>query len=106
MSKRAVIIVSQNTFRDEEFLETRKILDNRRISTSVAAPTKDSAFGQQGTEVKPDMSLSEVNPQNFDAVIFIGGKGSIDFFNSPDIFKIVNGFYSAGKVVSAIDIAP
>jgi protease I len=56
--------------------------------------------------VKPDMLLKEVNIQDFDAIIFIGGAGAAEYFDDPVAHKLAKDAYASGKIVAAICVAP
>lgn len=106
MTKRAIFILAPTDFRDEEFLEPRQILEARNVQINVASQTRNRAIGKLGTEIEPDLALPEINPKNFDALIFVGGAGAVDYFNSLDVFKLIQDFSKAKKILSAISIAP
>ena len=105
MSK-AVFIIAQNNFRDEELLEPKRILADRGIVTKIAAKTKNKATGKLGTEIEPDLAVPEIKVKDFDAIIFVGGPGAVQYFNDQDVFKLVKEFKEAGKILAAICIAP
>src|SRR3989338_3546164 len=106
MSKKAVFIIAQNGFRDEELLEPKAVLDDRGIKTKVASQTRKKALGKLGTEIEPDLALAEIRPQDFDAVIFVGGPGAVEYLADPLAWNLAKGFKQAGKVVAAICLAP
>lgn len=105
-TKKAIFIVAQNNFRDEELLDTRAVLASRGIVAQVAAKTKHRAVGKLGTEIEPDLALAEIEVKDFNAVIFIGGAGSREYFNDPVVLKLAKDFKAAGKIIAAICIAP
>ena len=58
-------------------------------------------------KTKNTLPLSEVNPEEYAAVYFVGGKGAIyDFPNNPHIQSIVREYYQSGKVVGAVCHGP
>ena len=51
--------------------------------------------------------LSEVNPDDYHAVYFVGGKGTMfDFIDNPDITRLVEHFYNHNKVIAAVCHGP
>lgn len=106
MSKRAVFIVSQNNFRDEELLEPQAVLESRGIETKVASRTTDVALGKLGAEVTPDLKVADISVDDFEALIFVGGPGATVYFEDQSAWKLARDFAGAGKVVAAICIAP
>ncbi|OGY47693.1 MAG: hypothetical protein A3J65_01060 [Candidatus Buchananbacteria bacterium RIFCSPHIGHO2_02_FULL_45_11b] len=106
MPKKALFIVAQKNFRDEEFLIPKEILEKRGIKTAAAAKAKSPALGKLGAEVMPDLALAEVQAKDFDAVIFVGGTGARDYYDDLEALKIARDFKAAGKILAAICAGP
>ena len=104
--KKAVMIIAQENFRDEELLEPKRILQEAGIVVKVAARSLKQASGMLGARVTPDIMLQDINLQDFDAVIFVGGRGASIYWDDPVAHKIADDAHSANKVVAAICIAP
>ena len=104
--KKVVMIIAQDNFRDEELLQPKSVLEKAGIIVKVASRTKQDASGMLGAKVKPDMMLEEINVQEFDAVVFIGGSGASTYWDDPLAHKIASDAHSANKLVAAICIAP
>lgn len=106
MSKKAVFIIAQDGFRDEELLEPKKVLDDRKIETKVASKTRHKATGKLGLTLEPDLAIPEIEIEDFDAIIFVGGSGAANYFSDADVLKLAKDFNVARKVLAAICIAP
>ncbi|MFH1586641.1 MAG: DJ-1/PfpI family protein [Candidatus Diapherotrites archaeon] len=104
--KKAVFVVSQNMFRDEELFEAKEELDNAGIETKVASLTKETATGKLGGTVKPDLAINEISAKDFDAIVFVGGGGSTVYFGNQAALKLAREFFEKKKIVAAICIAP
>jgi protease I len=103
---RALFIIAQNNFRDEELLEPKKVLDSNQVETRVACKTKSSATGKLGRQIEPDLALDQVEAKDFDAIIFVGGSGAQEYFDDHQALGLAKDFYKAKKIVAAICIAP
>lgn len=58
-------------------------------------------------KVTHTLLIDDVNPADYEAVYFVGGKGAMfDFPDNPAIKKIVKQLYQNGKVVSAVCHGP
>lgn len=106
MSKKAVFIIAQNGFRDEELLKPKELLEDREFEVAVAAPKQEKAVGKLGAEVEPDLSWDEVSVDDFDAIAFVGGPGMREQLENPTALKLAKDFAQAGKIVAAICVAP
>lgn len=104
--KRVVMIIAEKDFRDEELLDPESVLDNQGAIVTVASTTLDSVMGMQGTSVHPDMLVKDINPENWDAVVFVGGVGASQYWNDSTAHRIAKGAMESGKILGAICIAP
>ena len=104
--KKVVMIIAQDNFRDEEFLQPKSILEKAGIIVKVASKTRQDASGMLGAKVKPDITLQEINVQEFDAVVFVGGSGASTYWDDSLAHNIASNAHSANKLVAAICIAP
>lgn len=104
--KSVVMIIAQDNFRDEELLQPKRILEEGGIIVKVASRKRQEARGMLGARVMPDMTLQDIDVQDFDAVVFVGGGGSSTYWDDPLAHKISCEAYSANKIVAAICIAP
>ncbi len=106
MDKRVVMIIAHRNFRDEELLETKKVLEDAECSVKIASTDTIPARGMFGAFVKPDFTLDRVVVDNYEAVIFVGGSGSEVYFNNPTAHLVARETYEKKKVLGAICIAP
>lgn len=104
--KSVLMIIAPRDFRDEEFLEPREILASAGVDITVASTTTDKATGMFGAEVTPTVTVGEVEPDDYDAVLFIGGSGSAVFFEDQEAHRVARQTVEQGKILGAICIAP
>lgn len=104
--KKAVFVTAPQMFRDEEYVEPKAILENAGIEVKTASTVVGEIYGKIKIRAQSDMLVSAVNPDDFDAIVFIGGPGSSVYFKDEGVHKTAKKFYDSGKIVSAICIAP
>lgn len=104
--KKAVMIIAQDGFRDEEFFLPKEILEKQGIEVKVASTALTQAKGMLGAEVKPDILVSDIDVTDFDAIIFVGGIGASQYWDDPIAHKLAQEAYNRNKIVAAICIAP
>lgn len=105
MAKIVLVIAPQN-FRDEELFHTKEELEKAGHETVIASKAMGEATGRMGGKATPEIELSAVKESDFDAIVFVGGGGSNVYFNDPTALGLARKFAGAGKIVSAICIAP
>mgnify|MGYP000070307231 CR=1 FL=1 len=58
-------------------------------------------------KVNNSIPLADINPDDYEAVYYVGGKGTMfDFPNNPDIQRITKALYNDNKVISAVCHGP
>ena len=105
--KSVLMIVAKQNFRDEELAEPRAVLRQAGAKVTIAASALRESVGMLGLErVTPEITLEEVDPTAYDAIIFVGGQGASEYWNDKTAHRIATQAHEAGKVVAAICIAP
>lgn len=104
--KKIVLVIAHKDYRDEEYELTRKALEEAGISVSVASTDISDAEGVKGGSAKVDILLREVEADNFDGIVFIGGPGSKNYMGHAVASNLAREFMSKEKIVGAICFAP
>jgi protease I len=106
MSKRVLMVIAPHDFRDEEYFETRKVLEDAGVEITVVNSTGQPSKSMFGKIVKPDKNFYDVGSDEFDAIVFVGGSGASVYFNNRQAQNLAREFNESGKIVAAICIAP
>jgi protease I len=104
--KKALLIIAQKNFRDEEYLEPKAALEKAGIQITTASSSRGIAVGKLGLKITPDLILSQVNVADYDAILFIGGPGCAEYFENPTAHKIAQAAVSLDKILGAVCAAP
>lgn len=88
MGKKALMIIASRNFRDEEYIEPRRILEREGVDVTVASSSLSVSRGMFGATAKPDKLIQDVNTSDYDAILFIGGSGSSEYWNNLTAHKI------------------
>ena len=106
MTNKIAMIIASNKFRDEEYADPKNVFESSGFSVTTASSTLNPCTGMMGGIVKPDILYTSVDPQDYDAVIFVGGGGSREYFDDADAQGIAKKTLAANRVLGAICIAP
>lgn len=104
--RKVLMIIAPKNFRDEELLETKEVLTQAGAVVELASTSLDTAVGMLGAKVAVDLLMDSVRVVNYDAVVFVGGVGASQYWESPQAHSIAQEAYQTGKVLGAICIAP
>ena len=105
-TKKAVLIIASENFRDEELFETKRELEKANIKTVIASTKMTVSKGMLGAKAQPEILVDELSVDDYDAIIFVGGSGARQYFDSPTALNIARQAKNKGKVLAAICIAP
>ena len=103
---KALIVIAFKDYQDQEYSDTRKGLENKGIEIEIASTERGKAQGKFGDSVVVDKLLKDVNVNNYNAIVFVGGVGAIAFMENNEAIELVKKAYEADKIVAAICCAP
>ena len=101
-----VLIIAPERFRDEELFVTREELVRAGHQTVIASARKGNCPGSRGGTARATELLADVDPEAYDAVVFVGGGGSKVYFDDPAAQALARAMHKRRKVVAAICLAP
>jgi len=104
--KKAVMIIAQDGFRDEELLVPKEILEKNGIEVKIASSSLNQAKGMLGARFKPDVLIQDVTAKDYDAIVFVGGAGASQYWDDPLAHKLAQDALNTNRIVAAICIAP
>ncbi len=105
---KALVVVPPADFRDEEFLETKKALDQEKIGFAIVSAAAAPVKGMLGLEIRADIALKDAVHaiETCAAVIFIGGAGATAYFEDEAALAFARTAARQRKLVAAICLAP
>jgi protease I len=104
--KKIMMIIPLKGFWDEELIKLKEIFEQNGLMVTVASATIKEAKGIFGTKIKPDIVLNEVKITLYDAIVFVGGEGAVQYWDDPHAHRLVRKALTERKVLGAISIAP
>ncbi len=96
------MVIAHEIFRDEEYLQPKKILETAGIKVITASSSLEPATGKLGTIVHPDVLVQESRAAEYDAIVFIGGSGSRNYFHDPAAHALAKEAVEREKLLAAI----
>lgn len=104
--KKIAMVIAFRNFRDEEYFVPREILEKAGVQIKTASNKLGKAIGVDGGEVEADLLIENLNPADFDAVVFVGGPGCLGNLDNENSYNVAKETISLGKVLAAICISP
>jgi len=104
--KKIAMVIAWKNFRDAEYFVTKENLASAEFEITTASTRLGEAVGAEGGQVQVDILESDLNPGDFDAVVFIGGPAALSYLDNQTSYNLAQQTLAQGKVLAAICIAP
>ena len=101
-TRKILMVVAPKDFRDQEYNDPREVFSEAGMEVKVASIQGGTATGVDGTEALIDLTVSQADPSQFDAVVFIGGPGMVEIMNDETLQILAKKFSKAEKITAAI----
>jgi protease I len=98
-------IIAPQDFQDQEYGDCKAVLEKKGHEV-ITASSQEQATGKSGATVQVDVLLKDINPEDYDAIALIGGKGCYQYFENSLLHEIAQKFVRTGKPTAAICAAP
>lgn len=100
-----IMILAPEGYQDKEYGDPRRIFEEEGHEVKTASTVK-VAQGKLGGKTSVDLLLQDVQVNDFDVIVFVGGPGSFVYFEDPIALNLAKAFQKEGKWVTAICAAP
>ena len=105
--KRDLMVVAPEGYKGEELSVPSGIFKELGAEVVVASTRTGIARGMSGGEVAVNLSVGDVNISNYDAIVIVGGVGSMKYlWDDSDLRDMVRAAYDNHKTVAAICLSP
>ena len=112
LAEARVLILATDGFEQDELFKPRQALLDAGVQISLASIKTDPIQGvvndsEKGESITPDLTLDDVDTDDYDALLLPGGVGNPDKMRLQDrAIEIVTEFMEDDKIVAAICHAP
>ena len=104
--KKVAMIIAFKDFRDEEYFVPKEILEKAGAEIKTVSNKMGTAIGADGGDVKVDLLVSEIDPAEFVAVVFIGGSGCLENLDNESSYRVAQETVSQNRVLASICLSP
>jgi len=104
--RKALLVIANKDFENTEFLHTQEETEKAKINIIIVSKKKGTAVRTYGIKIQVDLGLDEVNVDDYDAIIFIGGIGACEYYRNKKVLSLAVKTFNKGKKTCAICVAP
>ena len=106
-----ILIVATNGFEEWELFGPKQIVERRGAEVQLASLTLDpiqaTVHDDPGKTIRPNLTIGQVNPDDFDALILPGGVRNPDALRiHGNVIGLIRDFDRQGKPIAAICHGP
>lgn len=101
MTKKIAIIIPFSNFRDEEYNIPLNFFTQNGFEVIVASNKKGKAKGMNNTSVEVHTEIADLTPDDFAAVVLVGGTGSEVLWHNKELHKFLKEVNKKGKIIAA-----
>jgi len=109
LSNRTILmVIAPSGFRDEELFVPEEFFEKNGAEVVIASDRKGTARGMLGRTASVDLSVSEVDISDYDAVVFVGGSGveSHKLYENEAYLKLAADADSSGGAICLGPMVP
>ncbi len=100
---KVALVIAPSDFRDEELFVPKELLEDAGAKTVIASTKMGEAKGMLGGKVEVEQEIANLQSEELDALIVVGGMGSPEFlWNEKKLFDLLDKLSKEGKVIGAI----
>jgi SagB-type dehydrogenase family enzyme len=105
-TKKIVIIIPKLRFNDMGFFGVQEACQISGVQSDIASSVTGEIKGQERNIVTSTVLIRDINVDNYDAFVFIGGPGVREYFDDQNVLKLVRSANQKKKILAAIYNAP
>lgn len=102
MAKPVVFVIAHDGFQPIEYSVPKTLLERAGYLVVTASNQKTPAVASDGSTTDVDLLISEVDPNLYEGIFFIGGPGSLENLDNPTSIELIKTAAQANIILGAI----
>ncbi len=103
--RKVLIVVAHDGYQQIEYQIPKKALTQAGFLVVTASNKPGTATAKDKSTTKVDLTVEQVIAGDYDAIIFVGGPGTLDNLDNQISYQLITEAVDLGKLVAAICIA-
>jgi protease I len=106
MKNTIAMVIAHQGFRDEEYWVPKAAFEKAGYQVVTVSSQAGKAMSKFGKPAAVDRVITDTKAGDYAAVVFVGGPGTSEYFNSPEAHRLAREILDEGAWLTAICIAP
>lgn len=103
---KVLFVVAHTGYQPVEYSEPKRIIEAEGFRVFTASNKPGVATAKDGSKATVDVTLTNVQIADYDAIIFIGGPGALENLDSEESYELIREAFADEKIIGAICVAP
>ncbi len=101
------MLIPPKDFKDESVSKAKLMFEKWGISVTITSYSTHDCIGYHGAVYRPDMNAARIDPNDFDALLLVDGKGVDDYklYDFRPLLDTVKLFQMKNKPIAAVNNA-
>lgn len=104
-NKQVVFIVASKDYQPIEYHIPKHLIEQSGCTVITASDTHGTIVAKDGTIGHAELLFNHINPENFDAIVFIGGPGALEHLDNQTSYDLLKKTEELDKIIGAICIS-
>ena len=105
MAKKVLLLIAGKGYQPVEYGDTKKELEDAGIEVVTGSDVEGQAYANDGTVAHVNVTLDEVDVDEYDGIFVIGGPGALEHLDRAEVYNIMRKAADEGKAYGAICIS-
>lgn len=101
-----LVVLPEKDFDETQYQQILRACKEAKIQPVIGCISKGPCLGMIKERVKPNVLLDDVDITEYHGIVFIGGLGTRDLFNSLTCHKLIQKAFQLNRIVAGIDLGP
>ncbi|MCL5875574.1 MAG: DJ-1/PfpI family protein [Candidatus Dependentiae bacterium] len=100
--RQVVFVVASRDYQPIEYQVPKHLLEQSAFTVLTASDVPGTATATDGSTTQVDLLIDAFDPTEYDAIVFIGGAGSLEHLDNKKSYDVIKKAYDEKIIVAAI----
>ncbi|MDP2684434.1 MAG: DJ-1/PfpI family protein [bacterium] len=106
MKNKIILVIASHDFQQVEYMDTKEELEKANFEViTVSDESGDAVAKDCSTTARIDLTLDEIDIEDYDAIYLIGGPGAMEYLDNEKMYAFLNKWKDSGKPFGSICIS-
>lgn len=104
-TKQVLFLIAPSDFQPIEYQIPKNLIEQAGFAVTTASTQVGNATATDGSIAHVDLAIEQINIKEYDALVIIGGRGSLAALDNEKSYALIKEAYEADLIIAAICVA-